>query len=183
LRGHICCGPERKGCGITGYVKAAISRGDYLSIDMILKCDGYWADNGRMFNVGPAKEEWKRAYRVVQDGFHAGVAAMKPGITGKDVWAAVAKVVEAGGIMGFEMYGHGVGLDVHEPPVLGRTEEEIVLQPGMTFQIESLGIGEGGLRKMGGIGAFQYENLVVVTETGAYAVMGCPADIMETVYY
>ncbi|MEW6440060.1 MAG: Xaa-Pro peptidase family protein [bacterium] len=181
-RGHICCGPEREGMWDTPYVRAAIHKGDLLYIDMILNYEGYWADMGRVFNVGPATESWKKSHRVIHEGFDAAVAVMKPGVTGREVWQAVNRVVEPAGLGSFEMFGHGIGLDVHEPPVLGRTEEEIILQPGMTFEVESLGIGEGGLRNMGGMGGFQHENLVVITETGAYAVHGCPRDIMETSY-
>ncbi|MBI5118237.1 aminopeptidase P family protein [Candidatus Poribacteria bacterium] len=81
--------------------------------------------------------------------------------------------------MAFEMYGHGIGLDIHEPPVLGMTEETI-LEAGMTFEVEALGLP--GLRKLGGEGAYQFENLLIITEDGCSTVMGLPHSIFETSY-
>ena len=184
LSGHICCGPAREGMWDTGYVRGStIHKGDYLSLDIPLSYEGYWADMGRMFNVGPATDAWKKCYSAILDGFDAGLAAMKPGATGKDVHKAVADVIGPGGIVPFEMYGHGIGLDIHEPPVLGCLDDEVVLEPGMAFELEPCGIGEGGLRKMGGVGAYLYENLVIITETGAYPVFGSPKEVIETAYY
>ena len=182
LPGHIMCGSDREGMWDTGYHfdGTTINSGDYLSIDMIVRCNGYWADMGRMINVGPAPDSFKRCWETVGRGWDAGAAAAKPGVRAKDVWAAVNKTVEEGGLMGFEMYGHGIGLDVQEPPVLGASDET-VLQAGMTFELES--IGAGGLRKFGGDGPFQYENMLIITENGCNTVMGLPRERFETSHY
>ncbi len=179
--GHIMCGSEREGMWDTGhhFDGCPINRGDYLSIDIGVRYKAYWADMGRMINVGPATENWKKCWETIGNGFQAATEVARPGVRARDVWKAVNDTVEAGGLMGFEMYGHGIGLDVQEPPVLGATDET-VLEPGMTFEVESL--GAIGLRKFGGEGAFQYENLLIITEDGCSTVMGLPHHIIETTH-
>jgi Xaa-Pro aminopeptidase len=179
--GHIMCGSDREGMWDTGhhFDGCTVNRGDYLSLDMSVCYKGYWADMGRMVNVGPATENWKKCWDTIGRGFEAATKVAKPGIRAKDVWKAVNDVIQDGGLMTFEMYGHGIGMDIQEPPVLGATDET-VLEPGMTFEVESL--GALALRKFGGEGVFQYENLVIITEDGCSTVMGLPHHITETSY-
>lgn len=180
--GHIMCGSDREGMWDTGHYfeGCTINRGDYLSLDTPVRYKGYWADMGRIINVGPATERWKQCWDAIGRGFDAAVKVARPGIKAKEVWKAVNDAVEEGGLIGFEMYGHGIGIDVQEPPVLGMTEET-VLEAGMTFEVESL--GGAALRKFGGEGIFQYENLLVITENGCYPVIGLPHHIIETTHY
>ncbi|MEW6442227.1 MAG: Xaa-Pro peptidase family protein [bacterium] len=181
-QGHIMCGPAREGMWDTGnhFDGCTINRGDYLSIDTGVRYKGYWADMGRIINIGPATESWKKYWDVIGRAFEAGVSTARPGIKAQQVWKAMKGILEEGGHVTFEMYGHGIGLDIHEPPVLGMTEET-VLKPGMTFEMEALGLP--GLRKMGGEGAMQFENLVVITEAGCSTVMGMPHNIFEATHY
>jgi Xaa-Pro aminopeptidase len=180
--GHIMCGSDREGMWDTGhhFDGCTINRGDYLSLDIPVRYKGYWADMGRIINVGPPTDNWRNYWDVIGRGFEAGVKAAKPGVMAKDVWKAVNDTNEDGGLIGFEMYGHGIGMDVQEVPVLGMTEDT-VLEAGMTFEIESLGVA--ALRKFGGEGVFQYENLVIITEDGCSPVMGLPHHIVETIHY
>lgn len=180
--GHIMCGRDKEGMWDTDhhFDGVMVNRGDYLSIDISVRYKGYWADMGRMINVGPASEGWKQGWETIGKGFDAAAATARPGLPINKVWEAVNEVVIGGGIMGFEMYGHCIGLDVQEPPVLDSTEE-MPLQAGMVFEVESLGIA-GGLRKFGGDGTFQFENLLIITEDGCNTVMGLPRELMETAY-
>lgn len=179
--GHIMCGRDKEGMWDTDhhFDGVTVNKGDYLSVDIGVRYKGYWADMGRMINVGPPTETWKQAWETIARGFDAAAATARPGIPIRKVWKAVNEVVTGGGLMGFEMYGHCIGLDIQEPPVLDSTEETL-LQPGMTFEVESLGML--GLRRMGGEGTFQYENLLIITEDGCNTVMGIPKELMETAY-
>jgi Xaa-Pro aminopeptidase len=177
--GHIMVG-AKEGMFDTGFhfEGVTIKKGDYLSLDQACRYKGYWADNGRMVDVGPVSEGFIKGCQVMYEAFDAGVGAARPGTKAKDVWAAVAGVVEKAGMGTIEMVGHGIGLDVQEPPVLGRSEET-VLQPGMVFEIEPTGMGQGGMRKFGGVGTFHFENLVIINEKGNEVVMGLPKDVYE----
>ena len=180
--GHIMCGSDREGMWDTGhhFEGATINTGDYLSVDIGVRYKGYWADMGRMINVGPATETWKKCWETIGNGFDEAISVAKPGVTAREVWEALTKVVGDGDLMPFEMCGHGIGMDLQEPPVLGASDET-VLQAGMTFEVESL--GALGLRRFGGEGTFQYENLLIITEDGCSTVMGLPRDRIETTHY
>ncbi|MBI4830443.1 MAG: aminopeptidase P family protein [Candidatus Lindowbacteria bacterium] len=160
LPGHIMCGLEKEGVYDTGYHfdGVIINRGDVLSVDMIVRYKGYWADMGRMIYVGPPSENFRKSWETIGKGFDAAVETAKPGVRAKDVWAAVNKVVEDGGLAGFEMYGHGIGMDIQEPPVVSGTDE-MVLEAGMTFEIESLGVlGMRKKRLLPGLGVAERDN-------------------------
>jgi Xaa-Pro aminopeptidase len=58
---------------------------------------------GRMISVGPPTEQFKKCWDVVVRAFDASVAMMKPGVTCQEVYKANNDVVEAGGMMGFEI--------------------------------------------------------------------------------
>jgi len=179
LSGHIMCGSDKEGMLDTGFHfdGVTINRGDYLSLDLIMSSKGYWADMGRVINVGPAPDHFERATDTLWRVWDAGFRAARPGVKAKELWMATKKAYDEAGLPAVEMTGHGIGLDVHEPPVLSATEE-IVLEPGMTLALET-GI-LSGLRILGGEGGGHVENLVIITETGASAVMGIPRSIRCT---
>ena len=55
--------------------------------------------------------------------------------------------------------------------------DEMVLEPGMTLNVEPAVLG--GFRRMGGDGAFHVEDLVVITEEGCYVMYGFTRDIIS----
>jgi Xaa-Pro aminopeptidase len=179
LPGHIMCGADKEGMIDTGhhFDGMTINEGDYLSLDMPLSYKGYWADMGRIINVGPASESYMKTHEEMWKVFEAGVDAAKPGVKAKEVWQAMDNAMKERGFSSMEMFGHGIGLDIHEPPVLGK-DSETVLQPGMTFEMESAFLP--GLRKYGGMGAFHVEDLVIITERGCNVVVGLPRNIVST---
>jgi Xaa-Pro aminopeptidase len=101
--------------------------------------DGFCYDYGRTVSFGEPQAEFQTVYNLVMESQAAGIAALK--VDGKtttsDVDAAARKVItEAGYGKEFRhRLGHGIGMDVHEPPFL--TEgDETVLREGMLFTIE-----------------------------------------------
>lgn len=182
LPGHIMCGDMKEGVLDTGghWDNVVIKKGDYMSVDMGLKYKGYYADMGRFIYVGPTPENYKRGMELTWKAFDAGAEKARPGVPASEVFKAQAKVQEDGGMLGIEMAGHGIGLDVHEPPVFSATEE-ILLETGMTMALEVTGMLEGW-HKDGKIGMFHYENLIIITETGCEVVEGMPRKHLEVVY-
>ncbi len=179
LSGHIMCGSDKEGILDTGFHfdGVTINQGDYLSLDMCMRYQGYWADMGRVINVGPPPDHFEKATDTLWRVWEAGFEAAKPGARARDIWLATEKAYSEAGLPAIEMTGHGIGMDIHEPPVLSATEET-VLEPGMTFELET-GI-LSGFRSLGGEGAGHVENLVIITETGARSVMGLPKSIRCT---
>lgn len=137
-----------------------IQRGDLLVIDWGAVVDDYPSDITRTFAVGPLDDELARIYHVVKEANQQGKLASRPGAMGQDVDRAARAVIRAAGYGDFFIHrtGHGLGLEVHEPPFMveGYTTP---LEPGMVFTVEP-GIylpGRGGVR---------IEDDVVVTADG-----------------
>jgi Xaa-Pro aminopeptidase len=132
------------------------------------KATKYHADMTRTFVVGepsPAVREW---YDLTAEAKAAALDALEPGATGEDVHDAVCDVYEDAGEptlrddenaeTGFiHNTGHGVGLDVHEQPLVGPGGDE--LEPGHVVTVEP------GLYDPD-VGGVRIEDIVVVTEDG-----------------
>jgi Xaa-Pro aminopeptidase len=138
-----------------------IEEGVLVVIDAGCVLDGYCSDCTRTFAVGEISERLREIYALCLEAQLAGLAAVAPGVHGRDADAAARDVIAEAGLgdaFGHGL-GHGVGLQIHEAPVL-RPESTDVLEPGNVVSVEP-GIylpGEGGVR---------IEDLVLVTEGGA----------------
>lgn len=139
-----------------------VEAGELLLIDSGTTVGGYNSDMTRTFVVGQEPDGLTRArYEAVQAANEAGRQAARPGVALQDVdRAARQAIVDAGfGELFTHRTGHGLGLDVHEPPwVVEGNETELV--EGMVFTVEPGVYDEawGGIR---------IEDNVVVTADGA----------------
>ena len=127
-----------------------IRPGDLLKIDFGAKVDGYHADCTRTFIVGADPEPWQlEVHDTVLRAQEAGIAALRPGVRGRDVHATARAVIEdAGHGSHFDHgLGHGVGLEIHEAPFLSATSTNTV-EAGVLLTVEP-GVylpGRGGVR-------------------------------------
>ena len=115
-----------------------LADGNLMYIDGGSVCRGYWADFCRMMAIGHAKDEHKQAYRISNQAMDAAIAAARPGNRARDIAEAVQKVVEAAigtSSNSIGRVGHGVGLEMPEPPSL-HLQDESILQPGMVLCLE-----------------------------------------------
>ena len=139
---------------------ARLRHGDLVVVDMGAFCDGYASDMTRMLFLGTPGARVKRIYRAVLEAQLAGIDAVRAGVAAFQVDAAVRRVLRAHGLDRAFVHstGHGLGLEIHEPPRLGKRDKTI-LQPGMAVTIEP-GVY---LEDFGGI---RIEDTVEVTESG-----------------
>ncbi len=123
---------------------------DVVIIDWGAETEGYHSDMTRTFVLrGEGIEKIKEIYRVVQEANRRGREVIRAGLKASDVDQTVRKVIDASGYGEFfgHATGHGIGLDIHEPPRLS-LQDRTVLQDGMVFTVEP-GIylpGRGGVR-------------------------------------
>ncbi|SEH17873.1 Xaa-Pro aminopeptidase [Natronorubrum sediminis] len=128
----------------------------------------YPGDQTRTIVPGEPTEEYKRVHEIVQKAQQAAVEAVEPGVTASAVDETARSVIEHAGYGDAFTHrtGHGVGLEVHEPPyIVGGNDRE--LEPGMVHSIEP------GIYLDGKFGV-RIEDLVVVTETGAERLNDSP---------
>ena len=142
-----------------------------------------YADMTRTYVVGTPPEELVKYYDLVKEALDRSLEATKPGVPGVDVFKLVCEHFEENGqptVLSkppgevlengfFHGLGHGVGLEVHEAPSLGRggTQE---LMPGDVVTLEP------GLYRQG-FGGCRLEDLVLVTEDGAENLTDFPYDL------
>jgi Xaa-Pro dipeptidase len=155
----------------TSASERAVGVGDLLLFDCGAAHGGYPADITRTFAVGQIDEALTRVYEVVREANAAARRAAGPGVAAEAVDRAARQVIEEAGYGPFFIHrtGHGLGLEVHEPPYIVAGNKE-TLQPGMTFTIEP-GIylpGKGGVR---------IEDDVVITADGCQSLTTFSRDL------
>jgi Xaa-Pro aminopeptidase len=117
----------------------SLEPGDVVILDFgTREPGGYHSDITVTCSVGqPADPEVHKVYRTVWQAQRAAIDAVRPGATCESIDRAARGVIEAAGYGPHFLHrtGHGLGLQVHEPPymVAGNTEP---LEEGMTFSIE-----------------------------------------------
>jgi Xaa-Pro aminopeptidase len=138
-----------------------IAAGDAVVMDFGGTVDGYCSDVTRTVFAGEPTEEQRRVYEVVRSAQQAAFEAVRPGAAAQDVdRAARAVIVEAGyGEAFVHRTGHGIGLEVHEPPYIVEGDETTLVE-GMTFS------DEPGIYLDDRFGV-RIEDQVLVTATGA----------------
>ncbi|MDC3076383.1 Xaa-Pro peptidase family protein [Paracoccaceae bacterium] len=114
-----------------------ISSGDFLFIDTGATFDGYFCDFDRNFAIGPASDELKRTNEILWHATEEGIKNLVPGVTTKDIWKKINKKIEDFGFMvkGEGRYGHGVGLQLTEPPSISSFDNSTI-QENMVLTIE-----------------------------------------------
>ena len=149
-----------------------INEGDPVVVDFGATFEGYRSDMTRTFCVGADPEgELARIFAVVGESQAAGAAAVRPGISAKEIDDVCRQIIAAAGwAERFEHgTGHGVGLDIHEAPTVSQLGTAI-LAPGFVVTVEP-GVylpGHGGVR---------VEDTLVVTEDGARPLTRFTKDI------
>ena len=143
-----------------------------------------WADMTRTFVAGaveppPEIAEW---WKLTRDSLERSFAAVRPGADGREIYRVSCEPFEAAGQPTqrskkqgekldegyYHSLGHGVGLEVHERPNLGRTPDPLIVGDVITLE-------PGCYRK--DIGGVRLEDLVLVTADGAELLTDFPYDL------
>jgi Xaa-Pro aminopeptidase len=144
-----------------------IQAGEPIVIDFGAVVDGYCSDITRTICLGHAEDRYHETWQLVLEAQQTAVRNLRPGMNGLEAHNLAADVfAQAGQAKHFgHGLGHGVGLQIHEDPRMGRLSEEHVLEPGQVITVEP-GLyypGWGGVR---------IEDVVVVREDGVEVLTG-----------
>lgn len=139
----------------------ALTRDEAVLIDAWDKPEGYYYDITRSTFFGSPSDEYRKVWEIVLEAQGAAIERAGPGVACSEVDAAARRVIEKAGYGEYFTHrlGHGLGIDVHEPPYMVATEKTL-LEPGMTFT------SEPGIYLPGRFGV-RIEDDIVCTERGA----------------
>lgn len=150
-----------------------VEEGDFITFDFGATYGGYCSDITRTVVVGKAAPWQKEIYDIVLQANLLGEKTLKAGLTGIQVDGAVRDFIGSKGYgpnFGHSL-GHGVGLDIHEKPVLNRANGQplpagavVTIEPGIYLP------DKGGVR---------IEDTVLVTETGCERLTSVPKELKE----
>jgi Xaa-Pro dipeptidase len=155
----VSSGAEHYGRRSGGPTDRVLQPGDLLWFDGGCLIRGYWADTSRLVAIERATDAQRRIYRSVMRVVNACLEQVRPGMTAGDLDRFAERAL---GDEGLPLHpvgriGHGIGLDITEPPSLKRGDETVI-RPGMVLTIEPAVVNEHGL--------FQIEEICAVTDSG-----------------
>jgi Xaa-Pro aminopeptidase len=139
-----------------------IKEGEFVTLDFGCSYKGYASDMTRTILIGkePKGQAKKVAlyYELVKKGQEDAIKACSIGKTGKEIDEIARKPIKAAGFDFSHGTGHGIGLDVHEVPVISPRSEDILLE-NMAFTVEP-GI------YVPGVGGVRIEDDIILTKKG-----------------
>jgi Xaa-Pro aminopeptidase len=137
-----------------------IEKGDLVTLDFGAYYQGYASDITRTVMMGKPTAKQKEIYQIVLEANKKAIAGVQPGKTGKEVDAIARNYIKEHGYGEYfgHSTGHGLGMEVHEKPLVSTRGEE-ALVPGMVITIEP-GIY---IPDLGGV---RIEDDLIVTESG-----------------
>jgi Xaa-Pro aminopeptidase len=146
--------------------------GELVTIDFGAVKDGYHSDETVTIAVGRPSDRGREIHDIVRQAHNRAIAAVRPGISCRDLDAVARDYIRD---QGYEAYfghglGHGVGLEIHEKPVVSPRSEAFV-EEGMVFSIEP-GI------YVPGFGGVRIEDTVAVTADGCVILTKAPKNLI-----
>jgi Xaa-Pro aminopeptidase len=167
-----------------GPSRRAMEPGDLVVVDIGSTYAGYTGDESRTFVVGQATESQRALFAVTRATEDAVFEALRPGVAVADLYPIAEAVVAQGAPPHFApgslvlpgFVGHGIGLELDEPPVLWpRDENGTHLQAGMVLavEIEVSAPDQGVMVKL--------EDTVVVRPDGCELLTLTPRELIECV--
>ncbi len=138
----------------------AIVEGDVMRVDYGGLFDGYYTDLVRMAVVGRPSDRQRMAYATCHAVHQRCLAALRPGITGHQIYElAVGVYAEMGLPLTRDMFGHSIGLAVHERPVFCAGDHR-ALEPGVVVCVEN------GYTDLEHKERYHVEDMLAITENG-----------------
>ena len=143
-----------------------IAEGDLVVVDLGATYNFYRSDMTRTFVAGKPSEKQRKIYETVKQANKKAFEAIKPSVAAAEVDGSARRVIEAAGFGEFFVHnlGHGVGLEIHEAPVLGPDSKDVLAAGNVVTD-------EPGIY-LPGYGGVRIEDTVLVTADGAEKLTG-----------
>jgi Xaa-Pro aminopeptidase len=150
-----------------------LKKNELVVMDQGVILRGYCSDMTRTVFLGRPSDRVRRIYNAVLDAQQAAKSVIRPGVTAGDVDAAARRTLSRYKLAKYFTHstGHGLGIEVHEVPRLGRGES-FVLEEGMVVTIEPGVYIEG-------LGGIRIEDDVVVTSKGSEDLTSATREFLE----
>ena len=150
-----------------------ISKGELIVIDYGCRFDGYNSDETVTCVVGRPSSEQKKIFQAVRDAHDKAIESLKEGVRTKEVDKIARESIDRAGFGKYFLHGlgHGLGLEVHEPPYLSPLGRGVI-SAGMVFTIEPGVYVEG-------LGGVRLESLVYMDRNGPEILSGMPKDLIQ----
>ncbi len=158
-----CCTYPHGSC-----MNRTIRDGDFVVADLGAIYKFYRSDITRTYMVGQLSDKQKRLYELVKSAYQKAFETIKPGVAASEVDKAARSTIEQAGFGQFFVHnlGHGVGLEVHEGPVLSPDSKDIL-------EADNVVTVEPGIYLPGFTGC-RIEDTVLVTKDGAEKLTTSP---------
>lgn len=143
-----------------GVTDRRIKRGEFVVIDIGAVYKGYRSDITRTFIVGEPTREQERLFSVVLEAHLEAMEALRPAAKAKEIDEIARRVICEANLGEYFIHslGHGVGLEVHEPPTLSEDSEDILEEGNVVTDEPGIYIPNfGGVR---------IEDTILVTSSG-----------------
>lgn len=146
--------------------------GDFITMDFGAVVDGYHSDMTRTVAVGSVSAEQEKVYQTVLDAQAAMLGGLRAGITCAQADALARDVIERAGYGDCFRHsaGHGVGLEIHEPPYEGPRSEAALVRGNVVT-------AEPGIYLPGKFGV-RIEDMAVITDTGIENLTQAPKELL-----
>ncbi|MCD0909794.1 aminopeptidase P family protein, partial [Staphylococcus aureus] len=149
-----------------------IEKGDMITLDFGAYYNGYCSDITRTFAIGEPDPKLKEIYQIVLESQMKAINEIRPGMTGAEADAISRNYLESKGYgkeFGHSL-GHGIGLEIHEGPMLARTIQDklqvnncVTVEPGVYIE---------------GLGGIRIEDDILITENGCQVFTKCTKDLI-----
>ena len=164
-KGHFVVASGPRGARPHGiFPDRVVQPGDFITMDFGAVYNGYVSDMTRTVGVGDVDPKLVEIYHIVREAHDRAIAAVSPDATGSDVDEAARSLIRGRGYGEFFSHstGHGIGLELHELPVVNRMN-------GEKLPVGSVVTVEPGIY-IDGLGGVRIEDDVIVTPHGAEVI-------------
>ncbi|MEG1781644.1 MAG: Xaa-Pro peptidase family protein [Oscillospiraceae bacterium] len=135
---HICCVSGANSSLVHGRATdKKIEKGDNLMLEFGAVYNGYRSDMARTLAVGSASDEFKNAYKIVQNASVIAMRYIQKGVSGKAADTEIRLYIEESGYKNYfrHFLGHGIGIELFEGPSLSPSSSDI-LEAGNVVTVE-----------------------------------------------